>query len=151
MYIQHQSPTTLTLNGRNRLEDYFRPNENFYYGLETQRETPKSRILPSDTYESEYDTDGFPEEKSYSFNVYTSKIQDNWSSLSTVAMNSRNSLPLDSGRYQKQNNSGRKYQKKRPKPLQYENQKYYDHVFPKRERSDSQVYYKPSSFERAEL
>lgn len=41
-------------------------------------------------------------------------------------------------------------QKARPKPLQYENEKYYDLVFPKREVQGS-VYYHPGRLEHAEL
>ena len=41
----------------------------------------------------------------------------------------------------------------RPKPLQIENEKYYDHVFPKRElRSNStDLFYQPNSLDHAEL
>lgn len=61
------------------------------------------------------------------------------------------SLPSDN-KYTKRskNKKHHQQQKARPKPLQYENEKYYDLVFPKREVQGS-VYYQPGRLEHAEL
>ncbi|RZC31752.1 hypothetical protein BDFB_009556 [Asbolus verrucosus] len=67
----------------------------------------------------------------------------------------RSSLPVDN-KYVRR--SLKKYNKNkdnrpRPKPLQFENEKYYDHVFPKRETksNSTDLFYQPNSLEHAEL
>lgn len=55
-------------------------------------------------------------------------------------------------RYNKKENANINF-RPRPKPLQYENEKYYEHVFPKRDAKNysTDVYYQPDSLEQAEL
>ncbi|XP_023312685.1 uncharacterized protein LOC111692797, partial [Anoplophora glabripennis] len=153
----HQ-PTTLTYNGRSSLEESKPKAENVYSGLDTQPDRPKSRIFSPDFYESDNDTEkGCHQDKYYSFSRYTNpSTKDNWSYASTMAMGPhRHSLPNDNKYARRSLN--KKFNKKdrtrpRPKPLQYENEKYYDHVFPKRDgRISADIFYQPSSLEHAEL
>ncbi|KAJ8922191.1 hypothetical protein NQ315_004126 [Exocentrus adspersus] len=139
--MKHQ-PTTLTYNGRSSLEDPKPKAENVYYGLDTQTNRPKSRIFSPDFYESDDDIENsYHQDKYHSFSRYTTpSTKDNWSYASTVAAGPhRHSLPNDNNR-------------PRPKPLQYENEKYYDHVFPKRDgKIGVDGFYQPNSLEHAEL
>ncbi|KAJ8968388.1 hypothetical protein NQ314_002342 [Rhamnusium bicolor] len=153
----HQ-PTTLTFNGRSSLEESKSKAENVYYGLNTQTDKPNSRNFTPDFYESDNDTEkSYHQDKYHSFSRYTTpKSKDNWSYASTMAMGShRNSLPNDNKYVRRSLN--KKYNKKdsnrpRPKPLQYENEKYYDLVFPKRDgRIITDIFYQPSSLDHAEL
>ncbi|KAJ8946967.1 hypothetical protein NQ318_015905 [Aromia moschata] len=124
---------------RSSLEESKPKAENVYYGLDTQINRPKSRILSHDLYESDNDTEkSYRQDKYHSFSRYTTpKSKDNWSYASTAGEGAhRNSLPSDS----------------KPKPLQYENEKYYDHVFPKRDgRISTDIFYQPNNLEHAEL
>ncbi|XP_063911069.1 hemicentin-1 isoform X2 [Zophobas morio] len=158
----HGSPeamkhTTLTFNGRNSVEE--KPKENVYSGLEPNTLHLRNRELSLNFFESDdNDTEKSFQDRSkyYSFNRYSNqKPFDNWS-YNTLAMGShRASLPVDN-KYVRR--SLKKYNKNkdnrpRPKPLQIENEKYYDHVFPKRElRSNStDLFYQPNSLDHAEL
>ncbi|CAH1372543.1 unnamed protein product [Tenebrio molitor] len=158
----HGSPetmkqTTLTFNGRNSVQE--KPKENVYSGLEPNTLHLRNRELSLNFFESDdNDTEKSYQDRSkyYSFNRYSNpKPFDNWS-YNTVAMGShRASLPVDN-KYVRR--SLKKYNKNkdsrpRPKPLQFENEKYYDHVFPKREaRSNStDLFYQPNSLDHAEL
>lgn len=111
--------------------------------------------MSADFFDSE-DTDRYPQDKYHSFNRFNTPNCDNWSYASTPAMNShRNSLPNPNSKYTKRSHdkrSNRQSDKPRPKPLQYEHEKYYDHVFPKKDgRIGTDFFYQPSSFAHAEL
>ncbi|KAJ8974109.1 hypothetical protein NQ317_010583 [Molorchus minor] len=154
--IKHQ-PTTLTFNGRSSLEEPKTVPENVYCGLDTQINRPQSRISPHDLYESDNDTESCHQVKYHSFSRYTTpRSKDNWSYSSTMAVGpQRNSQPSDNKYIRRSLN--KKYNKRdstrpRPKPLQYENEKYYDHVFPKRDgRISTDIFYQPNSLEHAEF
>lgn len=175
LYIQ--PPTTLTFNGRSSL-DGNKSKENLYTGLENSivlNRKKSAKQLSPDFYES--DDDGLTTRANYeqqphqqdqhnnkyhSFSRYTTpKSYDNWS-YSTMTMGShRASLPTESKyvrrslnkRYAKKENTNVN-NRPRPKPLQYDNEKYYEHVFPKRDAGRNyctDVYYQPNSLEQAEL
>lgn len=121
----------------------------------THTDRSNTRILSSDFFESDNDTESYRPDKYYSFNRYTNpKSKDNWSYGTTAGLNShRYSLPNDN-KYVKRSDKQRynKKDKTRPKPLQYEHEKYYDHVFPKREgRISTDFFYQPHNLEHAEL
>ncbi|XP_015833192.1 kin of IRRE-like protein 2 isoform X2 [Tribolium castaneum] len=154
----HGSPeamkqTTLTFNGRNSVEE--RPKENVYSGLEPKTLHLRNRDLALNFFESDdNDTEKSFQDRSkyYSFNRYSGqKPFDNWSYNTMAAGSHRASLPVDN-KYVRR--SQKKYNKKdrpRPKPLQFENEKYYDHVFPKNRSSSTDLFYQPNSLDHAEL
>ncbi|CAH1179150.1 unnamed protein product [Phaedon cochleariae] len=140
--MKHLPPTTHTFNGRSSLGESKPMDENVYCGLNTHTDKPK--IFSGDFYDSENDTESCRQDKCYSFSRYIDpKSKDNWSYCSTLAMGShRNSLPID--KYVRR--SLNKKDRPRPKPLQYEHERYYDHVFPKRD-----YFYQPNKLDHAEL
>lgn len=158
--------TILTFNGRTSVEE--KPKENIYSGLESNNRQFNNRDLSSlNCYESD-DQDRC---KYYSFNRYnpttTQKPLNNWAyDNSDVGVGSHNhkfALAADNNRYKRRSTLNKKYynkHKSRPKPLQYENEKYYDHVFPKRNSTSNNaddepigndLFYQPNSLEHAEL
>ncbi|CAG9827403.1 unnamed protein product [Diabrotica balteata] len=116
-----------------------------------------TRILSADFFESDNDTENYQQDKYHSFSRYSNhKSKDNWSygATTTAGINShRYSLPNDNKYTRKSEH--KKYHKKekaRPKPLQFEHEKYYDHVFPKRDvRIGTDFFYQPNSLDHAEL
>ncbi|CAH0546798.1 unnamed protein product [Brassicogethes aeneus] len=132
-----------------------------------------TRVLSPDFFDSEGVNDnkrvlenvGPMQDKSkyYSFSRYDDYPDktDNWS-YSTMQMGShRSSFPSDS-RHVRRSLNNKKYHKKdsgtrssaiaRPKPLQYDNEKYYDHVFPKRDGAlYAPHFYQPNCYDHAEL
>lgn len=116
--------------------------ENVYCGLESRhyfknsydtKENPRYHTL--DRYHTV--------DKSINFNTSASTEPPTYYYYNTHRM----SLPADNKYTRRSKN---KKQKARPKPLQYDNEKYYDMVFPKREVPSS-VYYQPGRLEHAEL
>ncbi|XP_057662340.1 kin of IRRE-like protein 2 [Diorhabda carinulata] len=152
--MKHQQPTTLTFNGRSSLGESKQKAENFYSSLmDTHTDRTNTRILSTDFFESDNDTDNCRQNKYYSFNRYTNSIsKDNWSYGTSAGFNThRYSLPNDN-KYVRSNKKYNKKDKARPKPLQYEHEKYYDHVFPKRDdRIGTDFFYQPNNLEHAEL
>ncbi|XP_017772933.1 PREDICTED: uncharacterized protein LOC108560027 [Nicrophorus vespilloides] len=129
-------PTTLTFNGRSSVEEW-KGVENVYTGLaddeRASNKQPKYFESPSPTsvvqgagagaFPSSFATTDPQYQRKYrSFNKYGPK----------KSKDPRRSLP-----------------KPRPKPLQLEHEKYYDHIFPKHSYND--VYYQPNSLDHAEL
>lgn len=114
--------------------------ENIYCGLE-------SRHYSKNYYP--YDTNA-ENPRYHTLNRYHTVDKCNFgtsASGETPFYSHRMSLPPDNkyARRKKQHKH-----KSRPKPLQYENEKYYDLVFPKREVQGS-VYYQSSRLDHAEL
>lgn len=143
--------TTLTLNGRHRVEESIPRTGNIYH--EQQTSTKKSKSYYPDSYK-QYD-ERYGDNKCSSFNKYNGpQIKDNFSSHSTLTQTNKYTLPIEE-RYATIDSS-KKYQKNktaRPKPLQYENHKYYDLVFPKKRDSNStDIFYRSNYYlEYAEL
>lgn len=77
--------------------------------------------------------------------------QTNYHTLSTTSK--KTPLPMDNIKYFQRTSSknGRKYNKNksRPKPLQVENEKYYEHIFPP--THNTRYSYQPDSCNHAEL
>lgn len=82
---------------------------------------------------------------------YVENQKSNFHTMSTTT--AQRSLPMDNNKYIQQQRSStknsRKYKtnKARPKPLQVENEKYYEHIFP----PTNQYNYQPDSLNHAEL
>lgn len=97
----------------------------------------------------------------HSFNRYElPKPNDNWSYASTMIVGSYSNSLAPDNKYKRRSLNSRKNRNKdagskaRPKPLQLENEKYYDLVFPKRrqnEGNDFRYVYEPNSLDHAEL
>ncbi|KAK9876843.1 hypothetical protein WA026_015079 [Henosepilachna vigintioctopunctata] len=163
-------PTIHTYNGRSSLED--KRKENIYSGLHSANcHRLGERDLPSDFFDSD-DTETsyrFDPSKYHSFNRYNApKSYDNWSYNTLTMLGShRSSLP-NTDKYahrMSSSNTENKYTRRslnrysknakpRPRPLQADNQKYYDHVFPKPRDlkiQSSNFHYQPGSLDKAEL
>lgn len=114
--------------------------------------------MPPKFYESD-GNDSFPDDEKYR------NQSPYFSTMSKTTINSptdfnagshRSSLPADTKYFQRSSlKSSKKYNKKdtrpRPKPLQMENEKYYDHIFPVSTKSTNKYSYQPDSSNHAEL
>lgn len=143
--------TTLTLNGRDSIEETLPRPRNFYYEQHTP--TKKSKYHNSDSYKyREY----YGNNKFSNFNKYhESTLKQPWSNHSTLKQADKFSHQPYEDKYATID-STKKYQKNktaRPKPLQYENHKYYDLVFPTRKDPNStDIFYRSNYYlEYAEL
>ncbi|KAF5289667.1 hypothetical protein FQR65_LT11784 [Abscondita terminalis] len=163
-------PTTHTFKGRSSLEDH-PTEENVYSGVNSTIRQYRSQTVPKNYFESDDIENGLKfrhgDGKYHSYHKYYSirkptDIDDgeNFSSFNTMTARShRSSLPTDSKydrRSSLQNNS-KKYckNKSRPKPLQFgEHEQYYNHIFPinpKNSNRNTDLYFQPSTLDRAEL
>ncbi|XP_031357724.1 uncharacterized protein LOC116181483 isoform X2 [Photinus pyralis] len=158
-------PTTHTFKGRSSLEDHPR-EDGIYSGLNSRSQTVPKNYFESDDIEHFRHGDG----KYHSYHKYHSirkptDIDDggnNVPDFSTMAARTyRSSLPTDS-RYDRRSSlqNSKKYckNKPRPKPLQVgEHEQYYNHIFPtnpkvaNRNSRSTDLYFQPSTLERAEL
>lgn len=148
--MQPRLTTLTTLNGRNSIEEsVLSRSRNSYYEHQTPTKKSKPHYHP-DSYKSRHDYYG--NNKYSSFNKYNnSTLKESWLNHSTLKQADKFSHLPDEEKY-----ASKKYQRNktaRPKPLQYENHKYYDLVFPTRKDSNStDIFYRSNYYlEYAEL
>lgn len=109
-----------------------------------QNPTKKSKSYKYDSYNRA--DESYEENKYSNFSKYNSpQLKGNWSNHSTFTQVD-NCTQRNDERYQKNKTA-------RPKPLQYENHKYYDLVFPKKKNGNStDIFYRSKYYlEYAEL
>ncbi|KAF7265901.1 hypothetical protein GWI33_020647 [Rhynchophorus ferrugineus] len=143
--MKHHPSTTHTFNGRSSLGE---TSHQRYLRALTPTTTTTTTIKQNDLNLAD-DLEPYQSAKYRSFSRYElPEPNDNWSYASTMTMG--RSLPIES-KYRRRSGTGRKT-KARPKPLQPENEKYYDHVFPKRYSMGTEgYYYQTNSLDHAEL
>lgn len=142
--------TTLTLNGRDSIEESVPRARSICYD---QQSPAKSKSPYHDSYK--YRRDYYGDNKNFSFNKYNgTKLKDTWSNHSTLKQANKFSQPYEE-KYASIDSSKKyqRYKTARPKPLQYENHKYYDLVFPKKKDNNStDIFYRSNYYlEYAEL
>lgn len=113
--------------------------------------------MPSNFYESDDNESHFHAQKikNYKYNTMPKPVVENSTNYHTLTTTyQRSSLPMDNKYFQRSSSkNSRKYNKNksRPKPLQVENEKYYEHIFPATPKSINKYSYQPTSFNHAEL
>lgn len=141
--------TTLTLNGRHNIEESLPGTWNTYH--EQPNTTKKSKYHSHDLYKRH--DDSYQDNKYSSFSRFNNpELKASYNSFATQANinyqhNDERHTTIDSnGKYQSNKTA-------RPKPLQYENRKYYDLVFPKKRDSlSTDIFYRSNYYlEYAEL
>lgn len=144
--------TTLTLNGRDSIEESLPRSKNIYYEQQTPTKMSKTHYPDSYKYRHDY----YGNNKYSSFNKYNnSTLRQTWSNHSTLKQADKFTHQPYEEKYATID-STKKYQRNktaRPKPLQYENHKYYDLVFPTRKDTNStDIFYRSNyCLEYAEL
>lgn len=142
--------TTLTLNGRDSLAETVPHKRNTY-----DQHTPSTNKSKS-YYDNSLTRRGdlYEGDRYYSFNKYGNQLKDVSSNYGTLKQAPKFSQSHDES--YATIDSSKKYQRNktaRPKPLQYENHKYYDLVFPKKKDNNStDIFYRSNYYlEYAEL
>lgn len=121
-------------------------NENVYCGVAESRHYLKNNPYDTKEITPRYHTFNRYHTVDRSCDYFGTAVSEPPQAPTSYFITHRTSLPSDS-KYARRSKNKRQ---QRPKPLQYENEKYYDLVFPKREVQGS-VYYQPGRLEHAEL
>lgn len=135
--------TTHTLNGRDSVEESVPRTRNIYYEQQTPTNQYKSHYKETVNHPDTH----YEDNKYYSFNrSKSSQSKDNWFIRSNSALSQSNDL-IDGKYTSDSTNRFQNIKTARPKPLQYENRKYYDLIFPKKTNSNStDIFYRSNYY-----